>query len=119
MEFHPSITHVDVINKGAFGGTYLRDIYSNVNNKLYKNSWKEFKELKNVDKKYYCSDFYDLDLNYYKVEVGTSLRFWKSKGWIHMDGFNGILDIGKEEEVKMIKDRLVDGKELLIDLLVL
>ena len=32
-----------------------------------------------------------------------------------MDGFNGILDIGKEEEVKMILDRLVDGKELLVD----
>ena len=35
-----------------------------------------------------------------------------------MDGFNGILDIGKEEEVKMIKDKLIDGKELLVDLLV-
>ena len=22
-------------------------------------------------------------LNYYGVEVGTSLRFWKSKGWIN------------------------------------
>ena len=35
-----------------------------------------------------------------------------------MDGFNGILDIGKEEEVKMIKDKYIDGKKLLIDLLV-
>ena len=35
-----------------------------------------------------------------------------------MDGFNGFLDIGKEEEVKMIFDKLVDGKELLLDLLV-
>ena len=35
-----------------------------------------------------------------------------------MDSFNGILDIGKEEEVKMIIDRLIDGKELLVDLLV-
>ena len=34
-----------------------------------------------------------------------------------MDGFSGILDTGKEEEVKMILDKLVDGKELLIDLL--
>ena len=24
-----------------------------------------------------------MDLNYYKVEVGTSLRFWGSKGWIN------------------------------------
>ena len=35
-----------------------------------------------------------------------------------MDSLNGILDIGKEEEVKMIIDRLIDGKELLVDLLV-
>ena len=28
--------------------------------------WKEFKELK-IDKKYYCSDFYDVNLNYYGV----------------------------------------------------
>ena len=33
-----------------------------------------------------------------------------------MDGFGGILDIGKEEEVKMMKDKLIDGKELLVDL---
>ena len=83
MEFHPNIIPVDVITNRAFGGTYFRDIYSNVNDKWYKNSWKEFEELKNIDKKYFCSDFYDMDLNYYKVEVGTSLRFWESKGWIN------------------------------------
>ena len=33
-----------------------------------------------------------------------------------MDGFNGILDIEKEEDLKMIKNKLVDGKELLVDL---
>ena len=83
MEFHPNISPVDVIKKGAFGGTYFRDIYSEVNNKWYKNSWKELEELKDIDKKYYCSNFYDVDLNYYNVEVGTSLRFWESKGWIN------------------------------------
>ena len=30
MEFHPNISPIDVIKKGAFGGTYFRDIYSNV-----------------------------------------------------------------------------------------
>ena len=28
-----------------------------------------------------------------------------------MDSFNGILDIGKEEHQKMIKERLIDGKK--------
>ena len=33
-----------------------------------------------------------------------------------MVGFNGILDIGKEKDLKMMRDKLVDGKELLVDL---
>ena len=51
MKFNPNIRPIDVIKKGAFGGTYFRNIYSNVNNEFYKNTWKEFKELKEVDKK--------------------------------------------------------------------
>ena len=35
-----------------------------------------------------------------------------------MDGFNGILDILMEEEVIMIKEKLIDEKKLLVDLLV-
>ena len=82
MKFHPNVSPVDVIKKGAFGGTYFRDIYSGVTGKFYKNSWKEFSELKSIDKKYYASDFYDVKLDCYGVEVGTSLRFWESKNWI-------------------------------------
>ena len=40
MDFKPNITPVNVIKKGAFGGTYFRDIYFNVDNKWCKNSWK-------------------------------------------------------------------------------
>ena len=83
MEFSPKRFHpTDVIKKGAFGGTYFRDIYSCVTDKFYKNSWKEFKELENIDRKYYCSDIYDVNLNCYGIECGTSLRFWESKGWV-------------------------------------
>ena len=35
-----------------------------------------------------------------------------------MVGFSGILDIGKQKDLKMIKDKLVHLKGLLIDLLV-
>ena len=82
MEFRLNISPVDAIKKGALGGTYFRDIFSCVNDKWYRNSWKEFRELGSIDKKYYCSDFYDIKLNYYGVEVGTSLSFWEKKGWI-------------------------------------
>ena len=33
---------MNFIKEGAFGGTYFRDIYSDINEKWYKNSWKEF-----------------------------------------------------------------------------
>ena len=74
MEFKPNISPGDVIKKGPFGGTYFRDIYSGLNNKWYRDSCKEFKELKNIDGRYYCSYFYDVSLNCYGVEVGTCLR---------------------------------------------
>ena len=48
-----------------------------------KYSWKEFSELKDIDQNFYCSDCYDVKLNKYKVKTGTSLRFWKNKGWIN------------------------------------
>ena len=72
MYFEPNISPVEVIKKSAFGGTYFRYIYSRVNDK---NSWKEFHELENIDKKYYSSDFYDASVNKYGVKCGTSLRF--------------------------------------------
>ena len=33
MEFGANKTPVELIREGAFGGTYFRDIYSNVNDK--------------------------------------------------------------------------------------
>ena len=54
MDFKPNISPVEIIKKGAFGGTYFRDIYSGVNDRFYKNCWKEFKELENIDKKILC-----------------------------------------------------------------
>ena len=80
MDFGTNKTSVEIIKEGSFGGTYFRDIYSSVNDKLYKNSWKEFKELKNIDRKYYVSDYYDVNLNKYGVRCDTSLRLWENKG---------------------------------------
>ena len=81
MDFSPHKTAIKIIKEGAFGGTYFRDIYSNINKKWYKNSWKEFVHLKNIDPKFYASDYYDI--NKYGVRCRTSLRFWENKGWIN------------------------------------
>ena len=71
MDFGTNETPIEVINKGSFGGTYSRNIYSRVNDNFYKNSWREFKELKNIDKKYYSSNYYNASLNIYGVKCGT------------------------------------------------
>ena len=82
MNFSPNKTPIEIIKEGAFGGTYFRDVYSNINKKWYKNSWKEFVHLKNIDAKFYTSDYYDVNVNKYGVKCGTPLRFWENKGCI-------------------------------------
>ena len=74
MDFNPNETPVEVIREGVFGSTYFRDIYSGINGKWYKSVWKEFDQLKNIDTKFYASDYYDRKLNKYKVKTETSLR---------------------------------------------
>ena len=47
---------------------------------MYRKSWTEFDQLKNIDQKYYCSDYYDVTVNKYSVKWGT---FWENKRWIN------------------------------------
>ena len=49
MDFGSNKTPAEINKEGAFGGTYFRDIYSDVNNKWYRKSWNEFNDLKNID----------------------------------------------------------------------
>ena len=39
--------------------------------------------LKDIDQKYYCTNYYDSSISKYGVKCGTLLRFWESTGWIH------------------------------------
>ena len=72
MDFNPNRTPIEIIKKGAFGGTYFRDIYSNINKKWYENPWKEFIHIKNIDAIFYASDYYDVNANKYGAKCGTS-----------------------------------------------
>ena len=80
MDFCANKTPVEVIREDAFGGTYFRDIYPGINGTWYRKSWKEFDQLKDIDIRSYCSDYYDVSVNKYGVKCGTSLRFWGNKG---------------------------------------
>ena len=83
MDFSKNKTPTEKIKECAFGGTYFRDVYSNINKKWYKKEREEFAHLKNIDAKFYASDYYDIDVNKYGVKCGASFRFWESKGWIN------------------------------------
>ena len=80
MDFGGNKMPVEVIREGGFGGTYFRDISSDVNGKWYKKSWKEFNQLKNIDQKFYCSTSYDVSVNKYGVKFGTLLGLWENNG---------------------------------------
>ena len=63
MDFGANKTPVEIIKEGAFGGRYFRDIYSGINRMWYRKSWKEFDQLKDIDQKFYCSDYHDASVN--------------------------------------------------------
>ena len=82
MPFNPNKGPIEILKEGAFVETYFRGIYSYINGKWYRNSWKEFNFLRNIDSKLYLSNFYDTSVNKYEIKCGSSLRFCENKGWI-------------------------------------
>ena len=71
MDIGANKAPVEVIAEGAIGGTYFRDVYSGINGKWYRKTWKEFHKLKDIDQKYYCSSYYDVSVNKYGVKCET------------------------------------------------
>ena len=67
MDFGENRTPAKVTKEGAFGGIYFRDIYSSDNGKWYGKSWKEFDQLRDIDQKFDCSNYYDVSVNKYGV----------------------------------------------------
>ena len=79
MDFDANKTPIEVIKEGAFGGISFGYIYSGVNEKGYKKSWRE----SILIKKYYCSNYYDVSVKWYGARCGASLRSWENKRWIN------------------------------------
>ena len=81
---------------------------------MYKNSWKEFVQLKNIDAKFYASDYYDVNVNKYGIKRGTSIKFWENKGCINIihpyGWFQWYFRYWVEEDPNIIKDKLIDEK---------
>lgn len=81
-EFTPNISPKDMFNLGIMGGSYFRVIKSPKTKKIYKNHHKKFKFLNKISDDKLIQQEYDININYYKVHVGTTYDFWMSKGWI-------------------------------------
>ena len=86
-EFRPNLTPKEIFQLGSFGGTYWRPIYSGITKKNYTNKHKKYPKnwWKGLEKNKLSSSKCDISINKYKVKVGTSLKFWEKKGWIHKD----------------------------------
>jgi len=82
-DFTPNITPKQMFKIGIMGGFYFRTIKSPKTNQVYQYHYKRFNFLKDIDDNKVFSEKYDKNINYYKVEVGTSYEFWMSKNWIN------------------------------------
>ena len=84
--FKPNLNPEEILNSGAFGGTYFRKIYSSITKKKYKNQYKEFENygwFKNLNiSTQIASEVCRPSLNKYKVKAGSSLKAWEDSGWI-------------------------------------
>ena len=67
-DFNPELSPKKMLKYGVFGGSYLGDTI-----REYPKSW--FKNVK-ISKKF------DVNLNYFKIKSGLSLKQWKQNGWI-------------------------------------
>ncbi len=112
-DFTPNLSPRQIFQLGSFGGTYWRPIYSSVNKKHYKNVHKKYPKSwwKNIPESHLSQSNYDVNINKYKVKVGTTLEFWESKqwikeknpyGWVHWycDFYKGIRSDDDERQIK-------------------
>jgi hypothetical protein len=85
-KFRPNLTPKEVLQSGAFGGTYFRPIRSAVTRKTYGDEvWKELPKdwIEGLDvRNQVASPVYDENVNKWRVKCGNELSEWEAKGWI-------------------------------------
>ena len=86
INFGTNKTPAEVIKEGKFGGTYFRYIYSGANETLYRNSRKEFDELRDIDQKCFCS-IGQINMILVLINMVSNVQhhegFGKNNGWIN------------------------------------
>uniref|UniRef100_A0A6C0LJI5 Uncharacterized protein n=1 Tax=viral metagenome TaxID=1070528 RepID=A0A6C0LJI5_9ZZZZ len=87
-DFRPNVTPAEIMEEGAFGGTYWRSIKSCVGDKkVLKNQHKKYPKSwwKGIPEDHLTREWedYDKDINKYGVKVGQTYEAWCKSGWIH------------------------------------
>ena len=67
-EFNPDLTPKQILHYGVFGGSYLGDTICE-----YPKSWFNKEKI---------SKTFNVNLNYFQIRAGMSLKEWQKKGWI-------------------------------------
>lgn len=83
-EFTPNVTPERMFRSGAFGGTYFREIESQVTGKTHRNRHLRYDWAKDMNPELLTRPWeeYDKSINKFGVKVGETLEFWEDKGWI-------------------------------------
>lgn len=81
--FLPLLSPTEIIERGAFGGTYfgltaVEPADFNYN-KLFEVCFTE------IDKSLYLGEKYDRKLNCFKVKSGMPYEYWRDMDWMHAD----------------------------------
>lgn len=92
IEFRPDLTPKQMFEKGVYGGSYFRPIYSSVAKKNISNDWKKFSFLKKIPIDLIANPTYDSNKNYYKVKSGQTLEYWESRHWIKAPDYRGWIE---------------------------
>eukprot|EP00899_Mesostigma_viride_P019584 jgi/Mesvir1/27627/Mv07359-RA.1 len=92
-EFRPSLTPVECIQRGIFGGCYFnpRGGKKGIFGRVVKIDHKEFPKdwFAGLPEAMYVSRKYHVPTNKYGVKAGETQAFWESKGWIHQQDPRG------------------------------
>lgn len=95
-DFKPNLSPLEVLSQGAFGGTYFREITSQITHKKYQNRHRRYFTANELAKyKIQVSehltrpfDQYDIKVNKYRIRCGQKLEEWERKNWItHHDPY--------------------------------
>ena len=75
------LTPKEMIRMCIFGGTYFSKL---VDYRTFPKEW-----FSDIDEKFYLSNNYQKEVNYFKIKSGQSQEEWVRKGWIHKDDPRG------------------------------